>query len=345
MRVSGGRACRERSDLSDVSSNNSGAIRRDRTDGLLTYASRLLAIDLDYDETVSRVAFLLSGLADWCVVETVDTDGSLAQLAVAHDDPRKRALAERMRQLYPPTVDRPNLARRLLRTAAAGAVPEVSEAFLQSVAQDADHLRMLHELGLRSLLAVPLRTRGRVLGTILLANAESPKRFTEEDLEIAEDLARRAALAIDNAALHQSEHEARRRAERTAERIGRLQAVTAALSRALTPTVVAEVMLSQGAAAVGADGGFVRLLTADARHLRLIATAGTSERFACSCSLLPIMSPLPDAVVFRSGAQRCFESAADLRAASPEFASAHDESGHQANVFVPLHGFDGPIGG
>ncbi|UGS34774.1 GAF domain-containing protein [Capillimicrobium parvum] len=311
---------------------------------MLTHASRLLAIDLDYDETVSRVAFLLSGLADWCVVETVDTDGSCAQLAVAHDDPRKRALAEQMWQLYPPTADRPDLSRRLLKTGRPELVSDVSEGFLQSVAQTADHLRMLHELGLRSLLAVPLRTRGRVLGTILLANAESSKRFTEEDLEIAEDLARRAALAIDNAALHKSEQEARRRAERAAERIGRLQALTAALSRALTPTVVAEVMLGQGAVAVGADGGFVRLLTADASHLRLVATAGTSERFARSYSLVPIMSQLPDAVVFRSGVEGYFESAAELRAASSEFASLHEESGHQAVVFVPLHGFDGPIG-
>jgi GAF domain-containing protein len=195
-------------------------------------------------------------------------------------------------------------------------VPEVSDALMRSVAQDAEHLRMLRELAPRSLLIVPLQARDRVLGTILLANAASSRRFTADDLTLTQDLARRAALAIDNATLHKSEQEARRRAERGVERIGRLQTVTAALSGALTPTAVADVLVGQGAAAVGADGGFVRLLTADGRNLRLIATVGTSRHFAHSYGSLPVTSPLLDAVVFRSGAEGWFESAAAVRAAS-----------------------------
>jgi GAF domain-containing protein len=173
---------------------------------MLTQTSRVLAVSLDYGETVSRVASLmLSGLADWCVVETVDAEGSSTEVAVAHHDAQKRALAQEMRRLYPPRADRFDIPRRVLATGRAELVADVSDALLKSIAQDADHLHMLRELAPRSLLVVPLQTRERVLGTILLANCESGRRFTTEDLERAQDLARRAALAIDNASLHRSE--------------------------------------------------------------------------------------------------------------------------------------------
>jgi signal transduction histidine kinase len=311
---------------------------------VLTRASSLLAIDLDYGETVSRVASLLSSHAEWCVVETVDMDGAAAQVAVAHEDPRKVELVEEMRRRYPPSAEHPNLRWRVLRTGRSELVEEVTDARMASIAHDAQHLRMLRELGPRSLLAVALQTRGRVLGTILLANGATVPPFTTQDVDVAEDLARRAALAIDNAALHKSEHEARRQAERTAERIGRLQAVTAALSRALTPAVVAEVMVRQGAEAVGGDGGFVRLLTPDARHLALAAAVGMSESFARDGAVLAVTSPLPDAVAFRTAVDSSFGSAAALRAVSPQFAAQHEAAGHEAIAFVALHGLGGPIG-
>jgi signal transduction histidine kinase len=145
------------------------------------------------------------------------------------------------------------------------------------------------------------------------------------------------ALAIDNATLHESEQEARRKAERAAQRIGRLQAVTAALSGALTPAAVAEVLVGQGAAAVGADAGFVRILTPDGRELQLLAAMGMSEHFAHSYGNLPLTSALLGADVFRTGSERYFESAAAVRAASPEFAREHEAMGQEAIAFVPLH--------
>jgi hypothetical protein len=83
---------------------------------VLTQASSLLAIDLDYGETVSRVASLLSSHAEWCVVETVDRDAVAAQVAVAHNDPRKRELVEEIRLRYPPSAEHPNLRWRVLTT-------------------------------------------------------------------------------------------------------------------------------------------------------------------------------------------------------------------------------------
>ena len=128
------------------------------------------------------------------------------------------------------------------------------------------------------------------------------------------------------------------------KRIGGLQSVTAALSGAVTPTAVAEVFVREGAAAVGASGGFVRLLTPDGRKLKLEATMGYSKQFKDSYRSLPLTSPLPGAEVFRTGGERYFESAAAAEATSPEFAREQVATGHEAIAFVSLHVQDRPIG-
>jgi PAS domain S-box-containing protein len=320
-------------------------VRREEMQRLLADTSRLLVVDLDHREMLESVARLtLSGLADWCIVELTDAAGAPTDVAVAHRDPEQVELVRRMRRLYPPTATRPSIQLRVLATGTAELIPDVSEVLLSNIAQNPDHLRMLQELGPRSLIVVPLRVRERTLGTILLANTDSRRRFTPEDLGLADDLARRAALAIENAALYQAEQAARRNAEHATERINRLQAVTAALSKAVTPSSVAEVLVSQGTAAVGADGGFVRLLTADGTQLKLVATRGISKHFVSSYKQLPLTSPLLGAEVFRSGGERYFESADAVRAASPEFAHEHAAIGHEAIAFIPLQLRRRPIG-
>jgi PAS domain S-box-containing protein len=312
----------------------------------LVEASRLLAVNLDYRETLSRVAHLtLSDLADWCLVEVPGATGGLTQVAVAHRDPVKAELAREMRRRYPPDAGRPDISLRVLTTGKAELIPDVSDTLLKNIAQNPDHLRMLRELDPKSLIVVPLRVRERTLGTILLARTQSGRRFISEDLDLVEDLGRRAALAIDNSTLHKSEQEARRSAEQALMRISGLQAVTAALSRAVTPTAVAEVFVRQGAEAVGASGGFVRLLTEDGRELELEATVGYSKQFTDSYRSLPLTSALPGAEVFRTGGERYFESSAAAEAAaSPELAREHAATGHEAIAFVALHAQGRPIG-
>jgi PAS domain S-box-containing protein len=320
--------------------------RLDSFQRFLVEASRLLAVGLDYRETLSRVAHLtLSDLADWCLVEVPDpTTGSLSQVAAAHRDPAKAALARDLRRRYPPNAERPDISFRVLTTGMAELIPDVSDALLKNIAQSADHLRMLRELDPRSLVVVPLRVGERTLGTIVLGRTQPGRPFSSDDLELAEDLGRRAAVAIDNSNLHRSEQEARHRAEEAVMRISGLQAVTAALLQALTPRAVAEVFVRHGAAAVGASGGFVRLLADDGRTLRLAATVGYSERFNDSYKSLPLTSALPGAQVFRTDGERYFESATAAEAASPEFAREQAATGHEAIAFVPLHLGDRPIG-
>jgi PAS domain S-box-containing protein len=320
-------------------------MHREKMQSFLAEASRVLGINLDYRETLSRVAHLtLESLADWCVVEIAGAAGSSAQVAVAHRDPKKAELAREMRRLYPASPEYPDVSLRVRATGKAELIPKVSDTLLKSVARNAHHLQMLRELGPNSLIVVPLRVRDRVLGTILLAREDLGRPFSLDDLQLAEDLGRRAALAIDNSTLHRLEQEARHQAEQAVKRISGLQSVTAALSRALTPTAVAEVFVHEGAAAVGASGGFVRLLTPDGRKLRLAATVGYSKQFKDSYRSLPLTSPLPGAEVFRTGGECYFESAAAAGAASPEFAREQAATGHEAIAFASLHVQDRPIG-
>ncbi len=261
--------------------------RHDEIQSFLAEASRLLAVDLDYRETLSRVAQLtVSSLADWCLVEISGAAAPFTHVAVAHRDPDKAERLRELRRLYPPDPDRPDISLRVLTTGRAELIPNVSDALLGNIAHDADHLRLLRELGPTSLIVVPLRAREQPLGTILLARAEPGRPFSLDDLDLAEDLGRRAALAIHNSALHRSEQEARRRAEQAVKRISGLQAVTAALSRAVTPAAVAEVFVREGAAAVGASGGFVRFPAPDSSSSsskRRWATRSSSRAHTGAC--------------------------------------------------------------
>ncbi|HEU5363291.1 MAG TPA: GAF domain-containing protein [Gaiellaceae bacterium] len=318
--------------------------RRAETQSFLAEASRLLAHNVDHAQSLAEIAALtLLRIADGCTVEIVDNAGTLNQVAVAYRTPEKVDLKHEMRRLYPADANSRVVPRRVLRTGRAELIPDVSDRLLENIAEDATHLRLLRELGTRSMIVVPLRVRDRPIGTITLENGKSSRRFDGADLALAEDLAGRAALAIENSMLDASEHEARREAERSAERIGRLQAVTVALSRAVTPRAVAEVFVREGAAAVGASGGFVRLLTPGGRRLKLEASLGYQKSFRESYKSLPLDSTLPGAEVFRTGRERYFESAV-AAAAAPEFTAEHEATGHEAVAFVPLLSHGHPIG-
>jgi PAS domain S-box-containing protein len=318
--------------------------RREQIQRFLAEASRLLAAKLDHHETLPKVAALTLEIADCCVIETFDAAGSLSEVAIAHRLPAKVELLREMRRRYPPDGNDGSLPSRVFRTGKAELIAEVSEELLKSIARNGEHLQMLREIGAGSVMVVPMRARARSIGTIMISNGRENRRLTTEDLDLAEDLARRAALAIQNAALHASEQEARRRAERSAEQVGRLQAVTAALSGALSPAAVADVLIEQGAVAVGADGGFVRLLTPDGDSLELVAAVGVSKRFAHAYGKLPLASSLPGAEVFQTGRARYFDSTTSVQSASPEFAREHEATGHEAIAFVPLRLEDRALG-
>ncbi len=167
----------------------------------LAEASALLSSSLDYEATLQRVARLaVPHIGDWCSVNIV-RDGVLVPLAVAHADPEKLTLAAEFARRYPESVDDSH-AGTLLREGDAELVPSISDEQLVAIASDEQHLGMLRELRITSVINVPLRARGVAFGLLRLVSAESGRRFDEDDLRLAEDLARRASVAIDNANLY-----------------------------------------------------------------------------------------------------------------------------------------------
>jgi GAF domain-containing protein len=168
----------------------------------LAEASDQLASSLDYRATLRRVAQLaVRSLADWCAVAIL-SDGELDTLAVEHVDPAKVAWAWELQKRYPPASDGPSGPPNVVRTGVSELISDITDEMLVAAARDSEHLRLARELNLRSALIVPLTARGRTLGAITFIRAETDRRYSSADLAVAEDLGRRAGVAIDNALLY-----------------------------------------------------------------------------------------------------------------------------------------------
>lgn len=166
---------------------------------LMAEAGRVLSSSLDPGETLGAVARLIvPRLADWCVIDLcAETDG-LRRVVATHVDPQKAHLLQGLE----PQTEGNHGAARVLRTKASELVQEVTEELLQEIAGDADHARLLQDVGLTSMVAVPLIARGQVLGVLTIALCGSAEHYDLRDLAFAEELARRSAVAIDNARLY-----------------------------------------------------------------------------------------------------------------------------------------------
>lgn len=185
----------------------------------LADSSVVLASSLDVETTFASLARLaVPQIADWFAVDLIEADGTPRCLTALHADPCKEALAQQLCEHYPIDPLASRGVARVIRTGCAELFEEVPEALLLELAYSDEHLELLEQLGIRSALIVPLAARGRLLGALTLAIAGSERRYGPGDLQLAEDLARRAALALDNARLYAAEQRERNRAE-TANRM------------------------------------------------------------------------------------------------------------------------------
>lgn len=170
----------------------------------LADAGALLAASLDCETTLASLTRLaVPRLADWCSVNLLDSQGVFVRVAGRHADPSKEAVLDDLRQRYPPTVTQGSLAAEPFPTHTPTLISEITDAHLARFAHDPEQLRAYQEMGFRSAMIVPLRAAERLLGMIILMTGASERRYTAEDLALAEDVANRAALAIDNARLYQ----------------------------------------------------------------------------------------------------------------------------------------------
>ncbi|MGE5615351.1 MAG: ATP-binding protein [Bacillota bacterium] len=174
-------------------------------------ASVALAQVADYESTLERIANLaVPGFADSFGVLVREPDGGIRRLAVRHLDPAKQQLIEELYRKYPPDQGKPYGAMEVMARGKPIFVPEPG-AVLEEIARDDAHLQMMRALELKSFVCVPMLSRGKVLGALTFATAESGRHYTEMHLHAAEELATRAAIAIENAQLLEALKDADRR--------------------------------------------------------------------------------------------------------------------------------------
>ena len=177
----------------------------ERTARFLAEAGEILNRSLDYEETLRAISTLVvPRFADWCLVDLAEPDGGFRRIAVANPPrPESEAIAARLRRTYAPKKSRDRMAETIV-------LNDVPDEVLVSVARDDDHLDALRSIGIRCLVSVPLESRGTTFGVITFLGTERRTCFEETDVALARELARRAALAVDNARLYRNAQEANR---------------------------------------------------------------------------------------------------------------------------------------
>jgi PAS domain S-box-containing protein len=179
------------------------AVRARRRLALLAAAGTTLSASLDYEATLEGISHLVvPELADWCLLDVLEEDGSVSQVAAAHADPTREELLRELLGYRRFGEDAPGTVARVLRTGRSVLVHEASDALLAESATSEEHLRVLRALSVCSIMSVPLLARGRTLGAMTLVSSDPERLYGEEDLSLAEGLAYRCALAVDNARLY-----------------------------------------------------------------------------------------------------------------------------------------------
>jgi signal transduction histidine kinase len=181
----------------------------ERRSAFLAEAGALLSESLDYEKTLVRLGRLcVQSLADWCVIDVLTEGRDIQRLAGAHSDPAKEPLLEQLQERYPARWDSSHPAAWVLRNHKPLLMSELTDEFVRSHCEDDEHMRLIRELGTRTALAVPLVARGQTLGVISMASAAEGRRYGRTELGLAQEVAHRAALAMDNARLYRETQQA-----------------------------------------------------------------------------------------------------------------------------------------
>ncbi len=178
--------------------------RFEKEQQLLAEAGAVLAASLDYEQTLANLARLVvQNFADWSAVDVMDEEGRLSRLKVASANPDQAALCAVLEQM-PPDRDLPHLMRSVIESKRPIVVEQVTSEYIESLGQGPEHLQALLATGVTSFVAVPLLIRGQPLGALFLGSSTPSRVFGQGDLRLAEALADRAAMAIENARLYRA---------------------------------------------------------------------------------------------------------------------------------------------
>jgi signal transduction histidine kinase len=179
-----------------------------RDQAFLAEASGILGSSLDYPTTLASIAQLaIARLADWCGVYLADAAGRVQEVVVAHQDPAKAAIARELSRRYPPAPERAQGLLQVIRTGEPILIPNF-DATIEAVAEDAEHLRLLRGIDVTSCLLVPMRVGERTIGVLTCGRSDPQQRYGSEHLPLLQELAQRAAAAIEQARLYRTAQDA-----------------------------------------------------------------------------------------------------------------------------------------
>jgi len=313
--------------------------KAERRERLLADAGQILAASMDEKERLCGLARLLvPRVADWCVVDVLREDGMLEHAEIVAADPHRERLLQVMLARHPHhTSPEHHPVGAVLQSGRATLLSDISPAALRAIADDTTHAELLEELGPVSSMIVPMIAHGRTLGAITLTSADPRRRFGDADVALAEELGRRAALAVQNIRLYAEARQAR-------DSVTRLQQVTAALAKALTPEQVGEVAVHHGIVATGAVSGALVLLNDAGSELVTVHAEGLPAEVEAEWRRLPADVPAPVCAAVRSGEPLFFESEAELARGHPEFAATAGALLTGSTAVIPLLEHPRPAG-
>lgn len=319
-----------------ISRDVTASKRSERFNRLLARTAEILSSSLDYVTRLRGVVELaVPNFADWCAVSIRDESQAIRQVAVAHVDPEKVILAEELQRLYPPDWDVRGGPAEVMRSGKPQLYSTITDEMLQAAAHNDEHLWILRELKLHSAMIVPLSARGNTLGVLTFIWGESGRHYTEADLAWAEQLGRRAGLAVDNALLYTIERQTRQMTEVAAKRVATLQEVTAALSRALTLGEVSSVILQNGILALGATSGAVATVDKSGDTLEILDAFGYAAESVEKWHKISLSASTPLSESARTNKPIVLETFAAVRERFPKF--AHQATArHETFVALPL---------
>ncbi|HEX6749302.1 MAG TPA: PAS domain S-box protein [Longimicrobium sp.] len=302
----------------------------------LAEASRLLAQSLDYDRVLGTIAGLaVPRLADWCAVVLAAPGGGM-RVEAAHADPERQPLVRELVAVRLGAAGPGGPVSTALRQGRSVLIEDNAAGMLRGAVPDPRYEALLDALAPASLVAVPLALEGATTGAIVLASADAARRYGPGDRALAEELARRAATAVENARLHQAEQEARRQAEAAAAQIARLQAVTAALSTARTMEEVARAALGESMRALGAAAGWISQLAPGSERVELVWATGFDAAVMAEFRSIPLDTPIPLSDAVRTGEIIAIPSRAELEAMYPGIPDRGQRSRYAAWAVAPM---------
>jgi len=270
-------------------------------------------------------------------------DRAIRPVGVAHVDATAESVVRRMRERFPLDVTSPAPVGHVARSGQSLLFPTVSDELQRSISQDETHFGLLRELTYRSAVVVPLIARGRTIGTIMYVLTTDRPPYGNDDLPFAEELARRVAIATDNARLYTSEQAARQAAEQSVTRWARLHTVTAALARTVAPGDVATIVLEDLVETTGALAGSILAFIDTPDVLDLIGAVGYPPEVLAAWQHIPMSLHLQATEAIRTNQPIWISTREEVFERYPSLRGARITTA-QSFAAIPLASGADPIG-